>query len=279
MAIHKSKSAHAAGNGSSRSCLSHHHCSSSTYCDGFQECYMCSGCATWNDAIDGTCPAKCGASADGNNGTSAGNNGSSAGNGYMITTSASAGNNGSSAGYNGSSGGNGDMTTTAASGNHGYSYGGNASAANNGSSAGNNDSSAGNGYMTSTAASAGNHGSSAGTNASTRLPSGGNCNMNTATCILRRDEIMTDWIDTDCSDDFRVPNEEMCRAAAEALRADGSISRQYGGSRNNGRGTSGCVLQKGPNRVYWHQKDNCDKPNGGRCRFYRRVCSQQAASL
>ena len=41
-------------------CSSHSDCSDDNYCDTAMNCFMCSGCAYFDDAIDGTCPPKCG---------------------------------------------------------------------------------------------------------------------------------------------------------------------------------------------------------------------------
>ena len=41
------------------SCSAHKDCDDSLYCDEFKKCYPCSGCALYDDAFDGVCPAKC----------------------------------------------------------------------------------------------------------------------------------------------------------------------------------------------------------------------------
>mmetsp|Transcript_2190 Transcript_2190/g.2900 ORF Transcript_2190/g.2900 Transcript_2190/m.2900 type:complete len:295 (+) Transcript_2190:136-1020(+) len=41
-------------------CDDHDDCPSNEYCDSNNDCWTCSDCASYDDAIDGSCPSKCG---------------------------------------------------------------------------------------------------------------------------------------------------------------------------------------------------------------------------
>ncbi|KAK3264818.1 hypothetical protein CYMTET_26458 [Cymbomonas tetramitiformis] len=45
---------------SESTCTSHVDCDADTYCDDRSQCWSCTECCQYDDAIDGTCPEKCG---------------------------------------------------------------------------------------------------------------------------------------------------------------------------------------------------------------------------
>jgi len=49
-------------------CDDHDDCPSNEYCDSNNDCWTCSDCASYDDAIDGSCPSKCGGGSGGGGG-------------------------------------------------------------------------------------------------------------------------------------------------------------------------------------------------------------------